>query len=377
MFEVSKLVRPCILARKEYVPGKPIEEVMRETGITDLIKVASNENALGASPLALEAMISEIRNSAHRYPDSLCHDFREKLSRVHGLSAEQFFIDNGEDGVITMLGLTFINPKDEVILGTVSFPAFENIATKMDGVCIRVPMTADYRLDLNGFCSALSERTKMVFLCNPNNPTGTIVRSDEFNQLLEALPESAILVSDEAYCDFADSPEYPQTLSYLSSHPNLIILRSFSKIMGLAGVRIGYAIANPDVVRMMLKSREPFPVNRLAQVGAMAALDDTEFVRRTIDVTRRGRDQLYAGFEEMGLRFFRSQANFVMVDLGLPAQPIFQAMLMEGVIVRPLTSFDLPNCLRITVGTPGENRRTLQALAKALRGSAGAAPPPG
>ena len=265
-----------------------------------------------------------------------------------------------------MLGLTFINPGEEVVYGAITFPAYENITTKMDGVCVPVAMTSDFRLDLQGFAAALSDRTKMVFVCNPNNPTGTMGCKDELEEFLEAVPESVIVVSDEAYYDFADSAEFPQTIDLLDKYPNLIVLRTFSKIMGLAGVRVGYAVANPDIVKATLKAREPFPVSRPAQAGASAALDDTEFVRRTVELTRRGREQLYCGFEKLGLRHLRSHTNFVMVDLGVVALPVFQAMLEQGVIVRPLNTFGLPNCLRITVATPEENRRTLDVLGRIL-----------
>ena len=279
--DLEKLVRKCILARKEYVPGKPIEEVQRELGLTDITKMASNENPLGTSSLALKAMIAELKANAHRYPESLCYDLRKKLADLHKLTPEHFFIDNGEDGVITMLGLTFINPEDEVIFGEITFPAFENITTKMGSVCIRVPMASGYRLDMRGFESAISKKTKMVFVCNPNNPTGTITTREEFQRLLSAAPESVLIISDEAYYHFADSPEYPQTQQYLAKYPNLIILRTFSKIMGLAGIRIGYAIAHPHIVKAMLKSREPFPVSRIAQAGALASLEDIDFINRT------------------------------------------------------------------------------------------------
>jgi histidinol-phosphate aminotransferase len=373
---IERLARPCILKRKDYVPGKPIEEVRRETGITDLVKVASNENPLGPSPRALQAMIVELRDQGHRYPDSLCFDLRNKLAEVHGLSPSHFFIDNGEDGVITMLGLTFINPGDEVVFGAVTFPAFENITTKMNGVCVSVPMTPDHRLDMAGFASALSSRTKMVFVCNPNNPTGTMVSRGELERLLGCISESTIVVCDEAYNEFADSPEFPKTIAYLDRYPNLVILRTFSKIMGLAGVRVGYAIANPEVVRVMLKSREPFPVSRPAQAGALAAIDDADFVRRTLEVNREGKTQLYAELDQMGLQYCRSHANFVMVDLGTPAEPVFQAMLKEGVIVRPLGSFGLSNCIRISISTHEENARTLNALRGVLKPSPGRDNPP-
>jgi histidinol-phosphate aminotransferase len=363
---VTRLARQCVLARKEYVPGKPIEEVRRELGIEDIIKMASNENPLGASPLALEAMINELRQSAHRYPESLCHDLVQKLAGVHGLKPGCFFIDNGADGVITMIGLSFIDSGDQVLMAELTFPAYENITTKMGGECVRVPLTPDHRLDVHGFIAAVTPKTKAVFLCNPNNPTGTIVTRPEFELLLSSLPETVLLVADEAYYDFADDPDYPQSVPYLSKHPNLIIIRTFSKIMGLAGVRVGYCMAHPAVIKVMLKAREPFPVSRPAQAGALAALDDEDFVQRTLQLNRQGRDQYYRAFRAMDLTYFPTQTNFVFVELGRPAEPVFQAMLRYGVVVRPVGSKSVPSCLRITIGTAEQNERTLSALAQVL-----------
>ncbi len=366
MSKVTELARRCILRRKEYVPGKPVEEVKRELGLNDIIKMASNENPLGTSPLALAAMVAELQENANRYPEGLCPDLRRKLAEVHHLTPEHLLIENGEDGAITILGLTFVNPGDEVLMGQVTFSAYENMADKMDAVCVKVPLTLDYRLDVDGFLSAITPRTKMLFLCNPNNPTGTINTQDEFDRLIKQTPRTVLLVIDEAYHDFADDPAYPQTIPYLRDHPNLVILRTFSKITGLAGLRVGYAIAQPEVTKLMLKAREPFPVNRIAQAGALASLDDADFVRRTLEVNRKGREQFYHAFDEMRLKYCRSQANFIFVDLGRPVEPVFEALLREGVIVRPLTSFGLPNGMRISVGREEENGRTIAALKKVL-----------
>jgi len=363
---VDSLARQCVLARKEYVPGKPVEEVKRELGLSDVIKLASNENPLGTSPMALAAMIDELRVNGGRYPDSLCYDLSQRLAEIHGLSLEQLFIDNGLDGVITMIGLTFLNPGDECVFGTVTFPAYENIATKMGAVCVRVPIRADYRLDIDGFVSALTPKTKLIFLCNPNNPTGTFTTRQEFERLLEATPGNVLVVVDEAYFDFADDPSYPQTLPYLASHRNLIILRTFSKIGGLAGLRIGYAMADVDVVQVMRKAREPFPVNRIAQVGALAFLDDAGFVRQTLATNKSGRKYYYQAFDEMGLNYCPTQTNFIFVDMGRPAQSVVDSMLRDGVIIRPLGFAGVPNAFRITIGLERENRRAVESLKKAL-----------
>jgi histidinol-phosphate aminotransferase len=365
--DIRKLARQCVLGRKEYVPGKPVAEVQRELGITDIIKMASNENPLGSSPMALAAMIEELKNNANRYPDSICYELREKLAVHHGVSPENVFIDNGLDGVITMIGLTFLNPQDENIFGALSFAAYENIATKMGSVCVPIPMTPQHGLDIDGFISAITPRTKVIWLCNPNNPTGTFTTKKDFERLLKATPEHALLVCDEAYYEFADDPKFPQTLGYLEKHPNLIILRTFSKIMGLAGLRVGYALAHQDVVNVMLKSREPFPVNIVAQAGAVAGMDDTDFINRTLDVNRKGRAQYYRAFDKMGVKYCPTQTNFIFIDLERPAQPVFQAMLRDGVIVRSLAFVGAPNGIRITIGLKEENERTIASLRKALQ----------
>ena len=275
-------------------------------------------------------------------------------------------MDNGEDGVITMLGLTFINPGDEVIYGEVSFPAYENITGKMDGTGIPVPLTNDYRLDVTGIIKAISPKTKMIFLCNPNNPTGTIITNLEFDRLINSCPDNVLIVSDEAYFEFADDPAYPKTLPYLKIHPNLIILRTFSKIMGLAAVRIGYAVAHNSIIKTMLKAREPFPVNRLAQAGALASLDDDEFIRRSIEVVQQGRKQLEKAFNEMGMDCYTGQTNFVFVDIGQPAKPVFEALLQDGIIIRPCGPLGAPNCIRLTIGTAQQNDRFIRSFKKLI-----------
>jgi len=366
MDPIKKLARQCILERKDYVPGKPVEEVKRELGLDDVIKLASNENPLGTSPLALEAMLNELRENAGQYPESLCFDLVQKLSAIHELHASHFFVDNGLDGVITKIGMTFINPGDEVISGSLSFPAYENIVSKMDGKNVFVPNRADFSLDTDRIIRAINKKTKLIFIANPNNPTGTVMPKEEFDAILKAVPETALLISDEAYYDFCDDSSYPQTIPYLSKHWNLMVLRTFSKIMGLAGLRIGYAMAHPDVVKLMLKAREPFPVNRIAQAGALAALDDDEFIRKTKKINAEGREQLAAGFESFGFRVIRGQANFIFIDLGRPAFPLFEGMLQEGVIIRPLGANGAPNAMRVSIGTHEQNARALEAFKRVL-----------
>ncbi|MDR3573162.1 MAG: histidinol-phosphate transaminase [Anaerolineaceae bacterium] len=366
MIDINKIARQCIREFKEYVPGKPVEEVQRELGIQDVLKLSSNESPLGASPLAVQAMIKELKENCHFYPESLCPVLAAKLAQIHKLDPEQFFINNGVDGVLSMIGIAIIDCGDEVVTSQYTFQAYQNVTTRMGGNIVLVPQTADHRFDIDGIIARLTPQTKIVFLCNPNNPTGTMTTRAEFERLLAAVPENTLLVSDEAYYDFAEDPDYPQTIPYLKNHTNLVITRTFSKVMGLAGLRVGYAMAHPEIIKVLRKVTDPFPVNRIAQAGALAGLDDLEFLRCSIQIVQQGRQQVYDGLLKMGLDPIPSQANFVCVDLGMPATPIYERMLRMGVIVRPLAPQGLPTFLRFTVGTPDQNIRALNTLAKAL-----------
>lgn len=371
MIDINKITRQCIIDINEYVPGKPIEEVKRELGLEDVIKLSSNENPLGPSPMALQAMITEIKENVHYYPEALCPMLTAKLARTYQLDTNQFFINNGVDGVLSMIAMAFIESGDEVVTSQYSFYSYQSVTAHMDGTMILIPQTQDRRFNIDAIIAALTSKTKIVFLCNPNNPTGTITYRDEFEKLLAAVPANCVLVSDEAYYEFVDDPDYPQTIPYLKDHSNLIITRTFSKVMGLAGVRVGYAIAHESIVQVLRKVCDAFPVNRIAQAGALAGLDDQEFIDRSIRLVRQGRDQLNHGLMNMGLKTITSHTNFVLVDLDFPAGPIYEAMLRQGVIVRPLGPQGLPTCLRITVGTPAQNERALKALEIAIQNRIG------
>ncbi len=366
MIDINKISRQCIRDFKEYIPGKPVEEVKRELGLEDVLKLSSNESPLGASPLALQAMIKELKENCHYYPEGLCPVLADKLAQIHNLNPDQFFINNGVDGVLSMIGIAVIDCGDEVVTSEYSFQAYQSVTTRMGGKIVLVPQTTDHRFDMDGIIAAITPNTKIVFLCNPNNPTGTITTRAEFERLLAAVDENTLVVSDEAYCEFVDDPAYPQTIPYLKDHSNLVITRTFSKVMGLAGLRIGYAIAHPEIIKILRKVTDPFPVNRIAQAGAIAGLDDLEFQRCSVQIVQQGRRQLFEGLLKMGLDPVPSQANFVFVDLGMPSTPIYERMLRMGVIIRPLAPQGLPTCLRFTVGTPDQNIRALNTLAKAL-----------
>lgn len=364
MFE--NVVRPSVLTCRDYIPGKPVEEVQREFGLSDILKLASNENPMGVSPKAAVAMCKAVIDQSQLYPESLAVDLVNKLAKKHNFPAKQILTGNGLDNVITMLGMVFINQGDEVIFGNLSFPGYGNITRKMGGVCVETGMTEDERIDIDAIIKAVTPKTKMIFLCNPNNPTGTINTKAECLKLIESVPSNVIIVFDNAYCDFVESPDYSDMLEYIDKYPNILSLFTFSKIYGMAAERVGYAIGNEEIIYYAGKVREPFPVNRIAQLGAIAALDDKEFYEASQKNNYEGRHYLYDEFEKMGLKYYDSQTNFVYVEVPKPAQDVFQAMLPLGVIVRPMAGQGRPHGLRITIGTPDQNKRMLETLKKVL-----------
>lgn len=366
--DIKSIVRPSVLSCAKYIPGKPVEEVRDELGLEDIIKMASNENPLGASPKAMEAMIKELTTNANRYPESRCVQLVKALSQHHQMPEDHIIVNNGLDAVITTIGMTFINLGDEVIFGNQTFPAYRNITNKMGGSCVEVALNESFELDLQAFANAITPKSKLIFVCNPNNPTGTMNTAAQVEQLIRQTPENVLIVLDEAYFDFADSAEYPNSIPMVKDHPNVIVLRTFSKIMGLAAVRCGYAIANPEIIAAIDKVREPFPVNRIAQAGALASLQDMEFYQKVVVLNREGRSQYYDAFDELGLAYAHSHTNFVYVELpeGVSAQTVFQTMLRDGVIIRPQSSAGKRDALRITIGTTVENTRTILSLKRAL-----------
>jgi histidinol-phosphate aminotransferase len=365
MFDINKIGRKCIVEAGKYIPGKPIEEVEREYGITNITKLASNENPFGASPKALEAMIKELRDNVQLYPESSCFMLREKLAEKFALPLDYFFVDNGLDGVITVLGLTFINPGEEVITADLSFPAYKNITQKMDGILITVPVNGGYGFDIEGILGAVNDKTKMIFLSNPNNPTGTIIEAGSFEKLIEGVPDDVLIVSDEAYYEFVDDSSYPDTLSLLGAHKNLVILRTFSKIMGIAGVRVGYSIAHPEIIEIMMKARMPFPTNRIGQAGALASMDDDDFVKKVSIHTIEERKFLSGELANLGFQPVESHTNFVFAELIKPNENLYVDLLKRGIIIRPV-AYKEKQFFRISIGTREENRRLLQTLRELL-----------
>lgn len=357
------LVQPYIETLKAYVPGKPIEETEREYGLKGVIKLASNENPLGPSPRAVEAMQQAAR-SVHLYPDAASFTLVRKLSQHLGVKPEELVLGSGSNELIELLIRTFTTAEDEILLAQGSFPAYRISAQAHGRPFVEVPMKAGHRYDLPAMARAVTPRTRMVFLANPDNPTGTAFSRSEFEAFLAAVPKELLVVYDEAYFEFVDWKEYASGLEYFRTHPNVIALRTFSKIYGLAGVRLGYGVMDAKLAGYVQRGRMPFNLTNLAQAAGVAALDDAEHVRRTRENNLEGRGYYEAELPKLGVTLTQSHANFVLADVHRPAGEVYEQLLRKGVIVRPSNGY--PTCLRISVGTREENQRCVAALKEIL-----------
>jgi histidinol-phosphate aminotransferase len=360
----ESLANEHILGIAPYEPGKPIEELERELGIVDAIKLASNENPLPPSDRVQSAIRASLA-TLNRYPDGTAFYLRQALAKKHGVSAEQVILGNGSNELIELLTRTFLKPGDEAVVPHPSFVVYPMIVQASGGIRVMV-MLKDYRLDLEAMARAMTPITKLVFIANPNNPTATIVTADEVEHFMARVPERTIVVFDEAYLEFAQGPDFPDTLNYVKQGRKVLVLRTFSKANSLAGLRVGYGIADADAIALMNRIRQPFNVNSVAQVAALAALDDDAHVLECVRMIEAGRHYLYDEFKALGLKYVPSRANFILVDVGRSAADIYQKLLHDGVIVRPMTAFGMESTLRITVGTPAENRRLIKGLRVAL-----------
>jgi len=365
MRNVTKLARKGILGLKPYVPGKPIEEVRRELGLKELIKLASNENPKGPSPEAVSAIEAEIGN-IFRYPDPSCALVKNALAERLGVSEEMITLANGCDNIIYMIGAAFINEGDEAIMAEPTFTVYESVTRIMGGRPVPVKLK-DYIHDLEGMARRIGRKTKLVFLCNPNNPTGTLIPKEALDQFLADLPDHVIAILDEAYFDYVSEKDYPTGISLLGGNLNLIALKTFSKIYGLAGLRVGFAVADGDLISVMERVREPFPVNRIAQAAALAALRDENHVKEVLRSNEEGKAFLYGEFHRLDIDYVPTQANFIFVDFKRDSQEIYNALLKEGMIIRPGTIWDYPTSARITIGSMDENRRFIEKLEKIIR----------
>jgi histidinol-phosphate aminotransferase len=361
---LTGLVLPHLTQLTPYQAGKPLEELERELGLTDAIKLASNENPLGPSPLALAA-IRDSLGSLHRYPDSHAYYLKEDLARHHGIAPQQLILGNGSDEVLDLLVRALVPPGGEVLSTTHTFLMYGLLTQAVGGIFRKVPLK-DKRVDLNAVSQAVTAQTRLILLNNPNNPTGTAFRRQGWEDFLSTISTTVTVVLDEAYIEFADDPGVPSCLDYLSEDRPLVGLRTFSKAYGLAGLRIGYGFGPSELMDYLNRLRMPFNVNRLAQEAARAALQDTAFLAQTREVVRAGKDLVYTGLKRLGLPFIPTQANFILIRVPRPGQEIYQAMLREGVIIRAMDSYGFPDFIRVNMGLPEENRRFLEALQKVL-----------
>lgn len=364
MKKEKSLVRKGIVDLKPYIPGKPIEEVKRELGIEEVVKLASNETSIGPSPLALEAIREEIE-SINLYPEGSSRLLREKIAYKLNLNKEMIIVGNGADNIIGLVGMAFVNKSDEVIIGEITFPAYEAITKIMGGNVIPVKFK-DYTYNLEEIAQQINERTKLIFICNPNNPTGTIVNKEAVDKFIRQIPEGIIIVFDEAYYDYVEDENYPNTLSYVLEKKNVILLRTFSKIAGIAGIRIGYGIAKPELIGYLRQVASPFPANRLAQVAASASLDDKKHYKQVLKSNQEGKKYLYKELKKLNLFYLPIEANFIFIDLKTNANVIFEKLLKKGVIIRPGKTWGCPNFIRVTIGTLNENQNFIQALKEVL-----------
>lgn len=350
-----------------YPPGKPIEELERELGIAGSIKLASNENPLGSSPLAIQA-IKDNLNTLHRYPDGSGYYLKKKLGNKFGVSIEQIILGNGSNEIIELIIRTFLSTSEEVIQAIPTFLVYEKVVTGAGGRIISVPLS-NFRIDLDGILNKITEKTRIIFINNPNNPTGSVILKDEMFHFLKEVPNNIIVVLDEAYIEFITDNSTARGLDLLSEHPLLIVLRTFSKLYGLAGLRIGYGFSSKQVIDYMNRVRQPFNANTLAQAAAVAALDDTEFVSLTLKTVNNGLQYLFRELDKMGLEYIPTQTNFFLIKVPGGGKTIYEKMLREGVIVRSMASYGLDDYIRINVGLQEENERFIKTLKKILNRS--------
>ena len=360
----ESLANEHILGIAPYEPGKPIEELERELGVHNAIKLASNENPLPPSDRVQKAILATL-NHLNRYPDGSGFYLRQALAKKHGVSPDHVVLGNGSNELIELLVRTFLRPGDEAVVPHPSFVVYPMIVQAAGGVRVMV-MLKEHRLDLEAMARAITPMTKMVFVANPNNPTATIVTADEVEHFMARVPERTIVVFDEAYIEFALGPDFPETLTYVRQGRKVVVLRTFSKAASLAGLRVGYGVADADAIALMNRIRQPFNVNSLAQAAALAALEDDGHILECVRMIEAGRHFLYDEFKTLGVQYVPARANFILVDVGRSAADIYQKLLHEGVIVRPMTPFGMETALRITVGTPEENRKLVKALRRVL-----------
>jgi histidinol-phosphate aminotransferase len=355
---LEHLVKPHVLSLQPYEPGKPPEQVERELGVAGALKLASNESPIGPSPRALEAVRAAL-GELHRYPDGACFALRAKLAARLGVAPEQLVFGCGADEILELVAKAFLGAGDECVYAWPSFAMYPIVVAGMGASAVPVPLTEELEHDLAAMRRAITRRTRVVFVCNPNNPTGTSIGAGAFDAFVASLPRDVVLAVDEAYFQYARRPDFPDALAWVAKRPGTVVLRTFSKIYGLAGLRIGYGVADPELADYLNRVRHPFNVNRLAEVAALAALDDDEHAERSRRVNAEGLAYLTRELAALGIRTWESDANFLLARTG---EGFALRLMREGVIVRPLAGFGMPDCVRISVGLPEENERLVKAL---------------
>ncbi|MFN3476292.1 MAG: histidinol-phosphate transaminase [Candidatus Methylomirabilales bacterium] len=361
---IEELASPYLREIRPYSPGKPIEEVERELGITGAVKLASNENPLGPSPLALQAIRNALEG-IHRYPDGGGYYLKQALSEKFGLDPDHFILGNGSNELIELCARCFLREDDEAIMADPAFIVYQTVTHVIGARPILVPLK-DFQHDLEEMARRISPKTKLIFVGNPNNPTGTCVTPEEIDRFMASVPPDVIVLFDEAYFEYLPVELQPETIRYVLEGRYVLLLRTFSKIYGLAGLRIGYGIAPPSLIEVMNRARQPFNVNALAQVGALAALNDDAHVAMARRLNEAGKRYLYGQLEEMRVAYVPTFANFILIDVGQNGEEVAQALMRRGIIVRPMDPYHLPTHLRVTIGTPQENERFIDALLEVL-----------
>ena len=361
----KELVADYIKKLVPYVPGKPIEELERELGIKDSIKIASNENPLGPSPMGVAAAQAMLGN-LHRYPDGSATTLRDRLAKKHGVPAEMIVTGNGSNEILELAAATFMQAGDHAVISAHAFVVYDLAVDSRGFAKTVVPPTKNYGHDLRAMAKAVTPKTRLLFIANPNNPTGTYNTRAEMDELLETLPKEVIVVLDEAYFEFVDQPDYPDGVELVKKGANMIATRTFSKIYGLAGLRCGYGVMPAEMAGYMNRVRQPFNANMLAQAAAEAALDDVEFVDKAKAVNREGMAYLEKTFKEMKIEYIPSVGNFILFKCPKDTKVAYDQLLRKGVIVRPMGGYKLGEWFRVTVGLPTENRRFIEALKEIL-----------
>lgn len=373
---ILKLANPGVQKLTPYSPGKPLDALKREYGIDDAIKLASNESPLGPSITALKA-IEQALPELHRYPDGNGFELKSALAKRHGLSVEQITLGNGSNDILELVARCFVMPEQGVLFSEHAFAVYPIVTMAVNGLIQAVPALpkthaqSPYGHDLDAMLIAIDERTRVIFVANPNNPTGTWLTRDALRVFIEQVPSNIIVVVDEAYFEYVEHADYPNAIEWVNEFENLMVTRTFSKAYGLPGVRVGYGVSQAGLADCLNRARQPFNVNSLAQTAALAALSDEQYVDEAIQTNKEGMQALTAAFDELSLPYIPSVGNFVCVDLASTtnktADEVYQGLLHAGVIVRPVANYGLPNYLRISIGTARENQRFINALRAIIR----------